>query len=207
MRVRRLTATLALSALVLSGCSGEGDGEETTSSTVKPTVIDPSGDSSSTSGSSSSSTSGSSTRSTSEANADGPPQEAKANTKEGAEAFAKWYYEQVGEALTSNDSAIVRRFSTGNCKPCRALAKRIDENRSKKRHVDSNPYRIDKVSSISDPHVRVVSLEVTELDHNYVNEDGTTQAVSVSEPKYTIVVNALWENDAWVVDQMAMVLK
>lgn len=52
-----------------------------------------------------------------------------------------------------------------------------------------------------------MSLEVTELDHNYVNEDGTTQAVSVSEPKYTIVVNTLWENDAWVVDQMAMVLK
>ena len=125
MRVRRLTATLALSALALSGCSGEGDGEETTSSTVEPTVIDPSGDSSSTSGSSSSSTSGSSTSSTSEADADGPPAAAKANTKEGAEAFAKWYYEQVGEALTSNDSGIVRRFSTGNCKPCRALAKRL----------------------------------------------------------------------------------
>ena len=168
MRVRRLTATLALSALALAGCSGEGEGEETTSSPVEPTVIDPSGDSSSTSGSSSSSTSGSSTSSTSEADADGPPEEAKANTKEGAEAFAKWYWEESGELHVTGDASTLREATSSDCEVCLESIRLKEEAASKYGAAKKNPYAVQVVRSAKDEQgVWRVKVKVDQPEFEY----------------------------------------
>ena len=178
MRVRRLTATLALSALALAGCSGEGEGEETTSSTVEPTVIDPSGDSSSTSGSSSSSTSGSSTSSTSEADADGPPEEAKANTKEGAEAFAKWYLEAKGESLTDGDITAIKAATSPDCVVCRKAYETTAKDAKDLGLVQSNPYKVNVVRSAQDElGVWRVKLKVSFDDYIYVKDGQPNRGV------------------------------
>ena len=204
MRLRRLTAALALSALALSGCSGDtnGDGTSTTSS-VKPTVIDPTGSSSPTSESPTSS----SASSTTEAAPDGPPEEAKANTKEGAEAFAKWYYEQVGKAWVSADSKTISNFANESCKACQGFVTKVDENRQKGWKADRNPYTVSIEKSIDDPDkdVRVVSLDVAEQQYTYTGEAGDKHPVAIKEPRYSIVVTTRWKDGEWRTDHMAMV--
>ena len=204
MRVRRLTATLALSALALSGCSGGGEGEETTSSTVKPTVIESSGDSSSTSGSSSSSTSGSSTSSTSEADADGPPEEAKANTKEGAEAFAKWYWEESGDALTDGDTAELRSAAAPDCEVCLEAIRLKDENAEKYGLVETNPHKISVIRSAQDEQgIWRVKLKVEFPDYRYI-KDGKSQAV-VKADSYEINPRLERTAEGWLVRDWLLV--
>lgn len=204
MRVRRLTATLALSALALSGCSGGGDGEETTSSTVKPTVIDPSGDSSSTSGSSSSSTSGSSTSSTSEADADGPPEEAKANTKEGAEAFAKWYWEENGEASHTGDGSPLREYATSGCDVCEALANGHEEKKEKDLLTKENPYRVAVTSSRAEAGQRFVTLDIEFDDYYYYDSEGIAKG-RVKAQEFQAVLTTNWQSGGWRADNSVVV--
>lgn len=206
MRVRRLTATLALSALALSGCSGEGDGEESTSSTVEPTVIDPSSDSSSASSSSTSSSGGSesSTSSTSEADADGPPEEAKANTKEGAEAFAKWYWEESGDALTDGDTAELRSAAAPDCEVCLEAIRLKDENAEKYGLVETNPHKISVIRSAQDKQgIWRVKLKVEFPDYRYI-KDGKSQAV-VKADSYEINPRLERTAEGWLVRDWLLV--
>lgn len=204
MRVRRLTATLALSALVLSGCSGEGEGEETTSSTVEPTVIAPSGDSSSTSGSSSSSTSGSSTSSTSEADADGPPEEAKANTKEGAEAFAKWYWEESGDVYRDGDISALRKAASPECEVCIKSMQGKAADSKKYGFAKENPYTVSVVRSAKDERgVWRVKVKVVQPEFEYVKDGEATAFIEATQ----FEVNPELERtvDGWLVRDWLLV--
>lgn len=178
MRLRRWTATLALSALVLTGCSGDSEGEGTSTTTpVKPTVIDPTSSDETTT-----STDGTTTSPTSEADADSPPEEAKANTKEGAEAFAKWYWEESGDVYRDGDISALRAAASPHCKVC-LDSMRAKEADSKKYGVaKENPYRVSVVRSAQDEKgVWRVKVKVTQPEFEYVKDGKATAVVDATE--------------------------
>lgn len=158
MRARELATTIAVSALALTGCSGSGEDEGSdTSSTSRP---DTSSSSSSTSGGGSPTSGRQSTTSSSPATEEGPPPEAQANTKEGAEAFAKWYWEQTGEVLKDGDTSTIETYSATNCKVCGTLIDLAQRNKRKYGVVQANPYSVKVVGSAEESGTWRVKLRV-----------------------------------------------
>ena len=201
MRLRRLPAALALSALALSGCSGDtnGDGTSTTSS-VKPTVIDPTGSSSPTSESPTSS----SASSTTEAAPDGPPEEAKANTKEGAEAFAKWYLVESGDSLTDGDTSALTAATSPDCRVCLKAATATRDDAKKLGLVTKNPYKVSVVRSAKDElGVWRVKLKVEFDDYEYVKDGKPTMGVDSSS--FEINPELKRKGDKWLVSDWLVV--
>ncbi|MBM6546094.1 hypothetical protein JNO54_08065 [Janibacter sp. YIM B02568] len=202
MRLRRLTAALALSALALSGCSGDtnGDGTSTTSS-VKPTVIDPTGSSSPTSESPTSS----SASSTTEAAPDGPPEEARANTKEGAEAFAKWYAVEMGDATTDGDTSTLRSHTSIDCKVCLRYLELTEETAARYGHVRSNPHQVGVERSSQDEEG--VWRVKTRIDHDKIEYRKGGKVRSFVDPggfDLNLELNRLnggWETQDWLLVQ------
>lgn len=167
MHMRHLTAAIVLSVPALTGCSGDTDTDETSASTVEPTVVDPS---------SSSTTSVSSTSSTSAAEHEGPPPEAQANTKEGAEAFAKWYSGEMGEATTDGYTSALRAHTDGGCKVCLRYIQLTEETAEQYGLVKENPHRVGiKESSQDEPGRWRVK---TRIDYDRIEfiKDGKVQS-------------------------------
>lgn len=163
MRGRVLTGLTAAAVLVLAGCGGDGDEGESSSSssTVSPRTPE----SSSSSGGSESS-SGSSTADETE-----PPAEAMEDTKAGAEAYATWFTQVMGQSRVDTDGDDVRRASSDSCARCKDVADVADDMRSSQ-HPAENPYldvaRTTIVSWDSTPTLRV---EVKVPEHDAVDAD------------------------------------
>lgn len=58
------------------------------------------------------------------------PEGAKAATPQGAAAFVRFYYEQLGEAMASLDSGAIKRLSSPTCQECSAIAAALDAERA-----------------------------------------------------------------------------
>lgn len=198
MRARELAAAMAVSALALTGCSGSGEDEGSdTSSTSRP---DTSSSSSSTSGGGSPTSGRQSTTSSSPATEEGPPPEAQANTKEGAEAFAKWYWEENGSAVTDGDTTTWRAYSADSCKVCTEAIATLEQVTGKYGFAATNPYTVDVLGSDQDSSgVWRVKLKVS-FPRYALRKNGkvTTHAKAGS---YEVNPELGRENDDWrVVD-------
>ncbi|TWD17273.1 DUF6318 family protein [Marihabitans asiaticum] len=196
---RRVMCAVALvGAVVLAGCGGEADGEETSStSTVKPTVVkpDPSASSSGTSGPEGSS--GSASGSSSPALPDEPPAEAEPDTKEGAQAFAVWYWQQMGEAEVTGSGRLYRRYSAHTCEVCRDSADRSDAQYEGQYRARSNPFDVRGVETVKDQGEFLSKVAVAYEDYAVVNPSGDEQTVEGDE--FHSIVTIRRERDDWVV--------
>jgi hypothetical protein len=56
------------------------------------------------------------------------PEAAKAKTALGADAFVRFYFEQLNVAFSTSDSSIIRRYSDPACQTCNNYAKSLDAN-------------------------------------------------------------------------------
>lgn len=130
--MRRRLVALTATALTLAGCSGGGDAPTTSaaSSPSESMTYFPSTSAAPTS-SAAGHASGTSTAAPSpvSATADGlpvpvMPAAAKANTPDGAAAFARYYIDLVNYGLQKPDPAPLRAASTPTCKTCASFAER-----------------------------------------------------------------------------------
>lgn len=207
--VRRPAALMAATCLAISGlsaCAGQGDGEETSSTTVSPLPGD------STTSSSSSSTSSTSSSSTSTKGGDAAPElpaAAKKHTKDGAVAFAKFYWDEGGEALKSGDTKTISALSANECKVCQTYIDGIEKDAKKGLHADINPTQIgtSKVTEQTENRADyVVTLEANDKRYHLVDSQGksTGQADPVA---YDIQIYVDWEGSRWKVVDTFMFTK
>lgn len=208
--VRRPAVTLAAACLALSAlsaCGGEDDGEGPTSTTVSPLPGD-----STTSTSSSSSGSPSSSASSSSKGGDAAPElpaAAKEHTKDGAVAFATFYWEEGGEALKSGNTKTISALADSQCKVCQTYIDGIDKDAKDGLHADINPTQIG-TSRVTDQTERradyVVTLEANDKQYNVVDAQGksTGQADPVA---YDIQIYVDWEDSRWKVVDTYMFTK
>lgn len=203
MRARELATTIAVSALALTGCSGSGEDEGSdTSSTSRP---DTSSSSSSTSGGGSPTSGRQSTTSSSPATEEGPPPEAQANTKEGAEAFAKWYLVESGDSLTDGDVSAIRSASADGCKVCKKAYQATVKDAQALGVVAQNPYSVSVLGSEKDEQgVWRVKLRVSFDDYEYVKNGKTTTTVRKSSFEVNPQLGRV--EDQWVVQDWLVVL-
>ncbi len=129
------------------------------------------------------------------------PEEAKAQTKEGATAFTEWYLDQVGESLKTADSATVRAYSSG-CAFCDEIADTVDQFAEDGIAADKNPYSltVDSATSRTDAGYRVeVSLHISE--YRKVASDGS-KGPTVNPSSITMVTDARWDGEGWQVHEV-----
>lgn len=198
--VRRPAALMAATCLAISGlsaCAGQGEGEETSSTTVSPLPGD------STTSSSSSATSSTSSSSSSTKGGDAAPElpaAAKKHTKEGAVAFAKFYWEETGRAQESGDTNGLSELISPDCTVCHSLIDDIDKDHDKGIHADRSPTKVTLalIATTTDGKSdEAATLNVTDQAHNFV--DGAEAVGHVKETKYKSIVYVDWDEGSWVV--------
>lgn len=190
----RAVSVAVLAGALLAGCSG-GSGPATSStSTTSPSS------SSSSSSSTTSSSPPTSTRSTTSPASVDLPEGAKAHTAKGAEAFARFFTYQVGEARHTADSSTLRRLSTKSCRPCQAVIQSIDDDRAKGRHATKNSMSVRESAISPGATNKSVTVDVLAEEAPYVlvRADGTPVA-KASGAKFDFRHTMSWINEGWLV--------
>lgn len=201
MRAGRRLAVVAAATVVAgaAGCTGDADGQETSSTTVSPKV--PSSSTSSTSSTSGGSeTSGGSSASSPTSSGDAStelPPEAKEKTKAGAIAFTKLWFEESGKASDSGDTTTLRDLSSPDCPPCEAFIKRTDRDAANGVTADGNPLTTQGFTARERPDGGYrVQFTLRIKDHDKVDKQGTT-AKSVRGSSTTVVTETAWTGQRW----------
>jgi len=219
-------AVLLAAAGMAGGLAGCGGGDEPTepSTTVSPrtpagqgkTSDASQGETSEASGSSSSgaSTDESSTNSSegggssgASVGADGLPHDiaavANKRNKEGAAAFGKYYYDQIGEASKSGDPSVAEAMALKSCPPCRSFVKNIRGNAEKGLKHAENPYTITAVESSKRPDSGYkVSMDV-DVSQHVVYKNGQAYG-EVDATSYHVTQHVVWRSGTWKVADWAI---
>lgn len=205
--VRRPAALMAATCLAISGlsaCGGDADGEGSSSTTVSPLPGD------STTSSSSSSTSSTSSSSTSTKGGDAAPAlpaAAKKHTKDGAVAFAEWYWGQSGVALETGSTEAMKSASTG-CVPCDKFVSLVNQDTNKGLRAAKNPITITTSAAAETADGKsdeAVKLTVKQAKYDLVDSKGTAQS-SARAADYNLIVYVDWEDGKWTVIDMYQIL-
>src|SRR5690606_30464156 len=113
------------------------------------------------------------------------PAAAKKNTKEGAAAFGKYYYEKLGEASHTGETDDLTTLGSQQCPPCDQVVSNIDADAKKGQTRSADPYSFSDLSAVArkDEGFKV-SMTVKVKAHD-VYEDGKDIG-DVRATKYTL---------------------
>ncbi|MHA7127002.1 DUF6318 family protein [Janibacter indicus] len=131
------------------------------------------------------------------------PEEAKAQTKEGAIAFNEWYHVQMGQALKTGESSTLRAYSRG-CAMCDEFAKSVDGYAKKGTRMNVNPNSVTRSSARErDDSGYRVEVDVHASSYHEVLQDKskgrTADAIDI-----TLVSNTQWTGKQWHIRAMAV---
>ena len=183
-----LAASLTVGGVVLAGCSGDGDPPAT-------------GTSSSTSSSSTTTTTSSpSTPSTPTVKI---PAAAQKHTPEGAEAFVRFYIDQLNEAWTQPDSKRLPPLSDPDCIACKSLQETAVSLTQKKQKYASNPVTVTKTVPLdtSPKGIQLVRLFMDQHKVDVVDSSGKVVLTDQAK-RLARTVGVTWRGDSWLLFDM-----
>ena len=195
MTVRRTRPYAALlgvvAVLVVGACSGDGDDPAT------PTTS--SSSSSTTSGTTTSPSTTSSTSATATIDPADLPPEAQKHTPEGAAAFAKYYMQQVNEAWTAPDDAVLPSLSDPGCLSCKDLQETAEQLVRDKQHYTKSPVTVTKAAPLSaNPDgVQLVRLFMDQHKVDVIDASGKVVLTDQAK-KLARTVGLKWGGRSWL---------
>jgi hypothetical protein len=135
------------------------------------------------------------------------PTAARAHTPQGAEAFARFYLEQVNQAWMAPDPELIRPYALESCKTCANYVQTSQWLVDNNRHYAGTPSEIGVAVVLpeSKPDRVFVQLVNNQLKSKIVNADGTVHRVlphifAGSE------VEVQWVHGSWAVRGIKAVL-
>lgn len=190
---------MVLGGALVAGCSDRGDPPPATSSSSGSV-------SSTTSSPSSSSPSPSRTSSPSSSATVAVPPAATKKTPEGAEAFAKFYTEQLDSAAATSRTATLKGLSMKSCSTCQEFIRLLDDRASRSEHGERTSFKLGAIQmdSGSPANEPVVNVLVTDAGSKIVNGAGTVVETSTAAKldfRYTLK----WVGSAWRVARAEIV--
>lgn len=131
------------------------------------------------------------------------PPEAAAPTLDGAAATATYFYEELGRALVSQDTSVLRALSTPACDTCLRFADTIDREREDGQRFEGGQVEVKVAASTSVPGDRaVVVLVYSAAPLQRVDVPSTpvprTDGVRLN-------VQLLRQGETWLIDKIARV--
>jgi hypothetical protein len=112
-------------------------------------------------------------------------------------AFARYYWEQVGEATVSGDPSVIERLSLPKCAECGAVPRAVRERKAKGQHAAKSSVQV-KVVGVREGSGDDYSVNVggNELSVNMVDSAG--EVVETTQPGvFTWTTRLHWTGQQW----------
>jgi hypothetical protein len=185
-----LAAGLVAAALVVGGCSSGAQGAPGPDAATQPSTT---------------SSAVSSTPSTSEsATLDAValariPKAARAHTPQGAEAFARFYLEQVNKAWMAPDPELIRPYALESCKTCANFVETTIWLRDEQLHYERPPTEIGPSGWLPESTKDHAFVQVVnnQQQSRILKADGSVED-SVDKTPALDEVELRWENGVWL---------
>ena len=179
-----LVVSLALSSMVLgllllAGCGGDAKPGATTSRTLtaSPTTTAPS-----------------TASPTTDPNI---PLAARAHTPAGAEAFVRYFFDQVNLAWSTADPSLLPALSEPGCKTCDAYTSSVASYRTKNQHYQGEFFTVSSISSLGKGPKGEEVLVVGKQERGaIVDQAGNVVDTSVAQSG-KFVVSLRWDGTGW----------
>ena len=186
-RVRKSSVAILAASILLSACGG-GAKPDPSSSTASPTT------------STSAPTASVSPTTASPTIDPSIPAAARAHTPAGAEAFVRYFYQQVNAAWTTPSAGIIAALSSPGCKSCSELEATAAKLTQEKQHYDGPPVTIVSAGGLADVspgHAQVLVTFIQE-HRNVVDASGH---VALTDQRKTgkFVATLGWSTQGWSV--------
>ncbi|MFF2298568.1 DUF6318 family protein [Arthrobacter sp. NPDC058127] len=132
------------------------------------------------------------------------PEAAKANTKEGVEAFAAHWFQVMGYAYQTGDIGPLTKITGANCEMCEGVKRAVPKAYTSDRWISGGIFSTPSVSSTFKPQpdqsIPVV-VQVIQSKIYYWSPDGTeyrkpTEATNTGNVAFLRFVDGVWRLDA-----------
>jgi hypothetical protein len=186
-----LASAIAVSMLI-AGCSSGAQGATGPSDVATPA--------SSASSSPSSSPSASATATLDDVARARIPAAARAHTPQGAEAFARFYLEQVNQAWMAPDPELIRPYALESCKTCANYIATAAWLVTDRLHYDGVPATLGASALLATSGADVVTIQVAQAQKpaRILRQDGTVDQ-QLSADASLLDVRLDWRGESWLV--------
>ena len=128
------------------------------------------------------------------------PAAARAHTPAGAEAFVRYFYEQVNAAWTAPSAGLISALSSPGCKSCAELEATAHDLTQKKQHYDGPPVTIVSVGALAEARPGQLQVLVTFVqEHRNVIDASGHVALTDQRKPGKFVATLGWSNQGWSV--------
>lgn len=202
-------ALVAVSALVLAGCAGGSPGSEASPDATQ---------SSSTSAAATPTATATATPAYKPASASGPAQNvplpvlpavAKTETKEGAEAFSRYWFSALSYAYETGDAALFESLAPRECETCQKVTKVINDWHSEGRWLAGGRISTPVTTTTfkrSPAGTYQVAVQVRQEPLAYMRADGTVAHTDPQDPDQGNLLILAYENGAWSVVELGSIV-
>jgi hypothetical protein len=129
------------------------------------------------------------------------PAAARPNTPKGAEAFARFYFEQVNEAFKRADAARLQDLTTQACELCKGMAQGVTDMAAKRHHYGGDLAKVNFTSPVdSTATSQRVLVDAKQLSVAIVDEEG--RKVDQTDAADLRFVATLSYDGRWVITRL-----
>jgi hypothetical protein len=135
------------------------------------------------------------------------PEAARQHTAEGAEAFARFYLQQVNEAWMAPDPELIRPYALESCKTCANYVATADWLKAEHLHYRGLPMELGTsvVAPESNRDHGFIEMACKQLPQAIVRSDGSVKK-QVKKRLAGTQVELLWILDSWQVGEVRVSL-
>jgi hypothetical protein len=128
------------------------------------------------------------------------PQAARAHTAKGAEAFARFYLEQVNKAWMTPDPELIRPYALESCKTCANYVHTAEWLKAQRLMFDGVPARLGPSAALPGSVKDAVLIQVSQLQRpaKILRTDGSVERALTKEGSL-LDVRLLWHSGGWAV--------
>jgi hypothetical protein len=135
------------------------------------------------------------------------PEAAKANTKEGVEAFARYWFQALSYAYETGDTEHWSPKTASQCVFCASLKKGLDSGYSKGRWLVGGKMTTPSIRALYKPDAPSQQVEIQTIQDqiDYFEADGSISQPPTPPSNSATVMIAVFESDAWKVSDLGLI--
>ena len=135
------------------------------------------------------------------------PEEAKAETKEGLEAFAKYWYAALSYAYETGDMTAWSAMTSTNCTFCTRIRQGLDSAYAKGRWVVGGKMSTPSVVGIFKPETPSQQVKIQSIQDqiDYYDADGSVGQPSTPSSNTASVMIAVFDSGSWKVSDLGLI--
>ena len=132
------------------------------------------------------------------------PAAARVKSDKGAEAFVRYFFDQVNTAWTTANPELIAANSESGCKSCASLRDTAAELKAKKHKYASKPVTVKDTKSLAGAPAGQQFVEADLLQNRVDIVDASGRVVSTDKQDALLrTVGVIWKGDRWLIYDVA----